>query len=98
VLSILLFLGGNIVPNTAGEYELEGYNYGGIIATASGKYDNVDASIFLVKRVDLTSFTQVFTPALRTPSAVIRELLLPSPSFSNYFGLPSSPSATGSRE
>jgi hypothetical protein len=32
VLSILLSLGGNIVPNTAGEYKLEGYNYGGIIA------------------------------------------------------------------
>ncbi|KAK1835009.1 hypothetical protein QBC39DRAFT_299898 [Podospora conica] len=67
VLSMLLSLGGNIVPNTAGEYELEGYNYGGVIATAGGKDDDVDASILSVKHVDPATFAQVVKARAENP-------------------------------
>lgn len=67
VLSMLLSLGGNIVPNTAGEYELEGYNYGSVIGTASGRDDDVDASILSVKHVDPTTFAQVVKARAENP-------------------------------
>lgn len=68
VFSMMLSLGGNIVPNTAGEYELEGYNFGGVIATAGGRYGgDGDANLLSVKNVDPVTFAQVVKTRAENP-------------------------------
>lgn len=95
VLSMLLSLGGNIVPNTAGEYELEGYNYGGVIGTASGRDDDVASSQSSTSTP--LHLPRSSRPAPKTPSAATREPLLPSVSSSSSSRLPSLSLAAGSR-
>ncbi|KAM7214267.1 hypothetical protein V8F06_010384 [Rhypophila decipiens] len=58
VLSMLLSLGGNIVPNTTDEYEHDGYNYGGLIGTADGVNDELSHRLSL-KNVNADTFAEV---------------------------------------
>lgn len=58
VLSMLLSLGGNIVPNTTDDYEHDGYTYGGLIGTADGVNDGLYHRMSL-KNVDAETFAQV---------------------------------------
>lgn len=58
VMSMLLSLGGNIVPNTSSDYEQEGYTYGGIIGNTSNIGD-AESRLLSVKTIDAATFAQV---------------------------------------
>jgi hypothetical protein len=58
VMSMLLSLGGNIVPNTSGDYEQEGYTYGGIIGNTSN-IGETESRLLSVKTIDAATFAQV---------------------------------------
>lgn len=84
VLSMMLSLGGNIVPSISDDYEQAGYTYDGMIGT-EGNIDDTESRSLSVHKLDPATFAQVVRARADNPLGGSKRMTAAIGMFSQLF-------------